>query len=275
MPNATPDRHSVRLRNLPLDADLRHTRQRKEASTFSEQRSRLALPGVLGAFLLLTLAISSCGDDDSAETAQSAAAKPGLDAARFSAEVNHPLVPLSTVRTTIFEGTEEGAAVRAVSRVLHQPAKVSGVAVTAVDVREFEDGELVEHTRDYYAVDQDGAVRYMGEAVEDIEDGKVVGHEGQWLAGKGDAKPGIFMPADPKVGDSFEQERAPGVAEDRSDVVAVGLNVTTPAGRFDDCIKTKDFAPLDKNTEFKYYCGGVGLVREESPDARSDLVRYR
>jgi hypothetical protein len=188
--------------------------------------------------------------------------------------VNHPLVPLKTVRTTVFEGTEEGAAVRAVSRVLDGTAKVSGVPVTAVDVREFEDGELVEHTRDYYASDETGAVRYMGESVEDIENGKVVGHEGQWLAGKGDAKPGIFMPADPKVGDAFEQERAPGVAQDRSEVVAVGLSVTTPAGRFDDCIKTKDFAPLDKNTEFKYYCARVGLVREQAPKARLDLVRY-
>jgi len=234
----------------------------------------LALLGVLGTVWLVSLAPSSCGDDDD-ETAQSAAAKPALDPAQFSAEVDNPLVPLTTVRTTTFEGTEDEAHVRAQSRVLDKPGQVSGVPVTVVDVREFEDGELVEHTRDYYASDETGGVRYMGEAVEDIEGGKVVGHEGQWLAGQGNAKPGIFMPADPKVGDSFEQERTPGVAEDRSKVVAVGLTVTTPAGRFDDCIKTKDFAPLDKNTEFKYYCAGVGLVREQSPDARLDLVRYR
>jgi hypothetical protein len=235
----------------------------------------LALLSVLGACWLLTLALSACGDDDDEETAQSRAATPALDPAQFTAKVDHPLVPLTTVSTTVFQGTEEGATVRAVSRVLDRTVRVSGVPVTAVDVREFQDGELVEHTRDYYALDQNGAVRYMGESVEDIENGKVVGHEGQWLAGRAGAKPGIFMPADPKVGDKFEQERAPGVAEDRSEVVAVGLKVTTPAGRFDHCIKTKDFAPLDKNTEFKYYCAGVGLVREQAPKARLDLVRYR
>ena len=224
--------------------------------------------------MLLTIAVSSCGDDDAEDATQAGAAKPALDPGEFSAKVDHPLVPLASVRTTVFEGTEEGAKVRAVSRVLDGTTDVSGVPVTVVDVREFEDGELVEHTRDYYASDQAGAVRYMGEAVEDIEDGKVVGHEGQWLAGKGNAKPGIFMPTDPKVGDSFEQERAPGVAEDRSEVVAVGLSVTTPAGHFDECIKTKDFAPLDKNTEFKYYCAGVGLVREQAPRVRLNLVRY-
>jgi hypothetical protein len=236
----------------------------------------LALLGVFGALTLLTLPVSACGGDgDDEETEQASAANPALDAAQFSARVDHPLVPLSTVRATVLEGSEEQAEVRAVSRVLDRTGQVSGVPVTVVDVREFEDGELVEHTEDYYAQHADGGVRYMGEAVDDIEDGKVVGHEGQWLAGKGKAKPGLFMPPDPQVGDAFEQERAPGVAEDRSEVVAVGLKVTTPAGRFDDCIKTKDFAPLDKNTEFKYYCAGVGLVREQFPEGRLDLVRYR
>jgi hypothetical protein len=235
----------------------------------------LALLGVLGAFFLLTLAVSSCGDDDEESERSAVAAGPALDSSQFSATVDNSLFPLATIRATLFEGTEGDAEIRSESRVLERTGRVSGVPVTVVDVREYEDGELVEHTRDYYAQHTDGGVRYMGEAVDDIEDGKVVGHEGQWLAGKGNAKPGVFMPADPKVGDAFKQERAPGVAEDRSEVVAVGLNVTTPAGRFDDCIKTKDFAPLDKNTEFKYYCAGVGLVREQFAEGRLDLVRYR
>jgi hypothetical protein len=235
----------------------------------------LALLGVLGAFFVLTLAVSSCGDDDEESEPSAVAAGPALDSSQFSATVDNSLFPLATIRATLFEGTEGDAEIRSESRVLERTGRVSGVPVTVVDVREYEDGELVEHTRDYYAQHTDGSVRYMGEAVDDIEDGKVVGHEGQWLAGKGNAKPGVFMPADPKVGDAFKQERAPGVAEDRSEVVAVGLNVTTPAGRFDDCIKTKDFAPLDKNTEFKYYCAGVGLVREQFPEGRLDLVRYR
>ncbi len=83
------------------------------------------------------------------------------------------------------------------------------------------------------------------------------------------------MPAEPKVGLTFEQERAPGVAEDRSTVVAVGVDVTTPAGELTDCIKTEDVAPLDKITEFKFYCPEVGLVREERESVRFDLVRYR
>jgi hypothetical protein len=83
------------------------------------------------------------------------------------------------------------------------------------------------------------------------------------------------MPADPKVGRSFEQERAPGVAEDRSKVVAVDVERRTPAGRFGGCIKTEDYAPLDRRTEFKYYCRGVGLVREEGKASHLDLVERR
>src|SRR5918999_572538 len=161
---------------------------------------------------------------------------------KYTAKVDHPLVPLTTVRHTVFTGFEGDTRTRVVSRVLKKTRRVAGVRVATVDV---------------------------------IENGKVVGHEGQWFAGKNGAKPGLFMPAKPKVGKVFEQERAPGVAEDRSKVVAVGLEVATAAGQFDKCIKTRDFAPLDKTTEFKFYCAGVGLVREKPADGRLDLVRYR
>jgi len=101
------------------------------------------------------------------------------------------------------------------------------------------------------------------------------GHEGQWLAGEGNAHPGLYLPANPVVGQEFAQEQAPGVAEDRSTILVVGADVTTPAGKFTGCIRVKDFAPLSKTEEFKFYCPKVGIVREEeSANATSDLVRY-
>ena len=57
-------------------------------------------------------------------------------------------------------------------------------------------------------------------------------------------------------------------------MVAVGVDVTTPAGSFSDCIKTKDYAPLDDITEFKHYCPEVGLVKEEAPGVLLELVRF-
>jgi hypothetical protein len=143
-----------------------------------------------------------------------------------------------------------------------------------MDVREYESGDLVEHTFDFYAQRKDGSVWYFGEPVDDYRGGQVSGHGGQWLAGEANARPGLFMPASPKVGQTFQQERAPDVAEDRSQVMKTGLSVTTPAGSFSKCIKTKDVAPLDDVTEYKYYCPGSGLVREDVPQGRVQLVSY-
>jgi hypothetical protein len=128
---------------------------------------------------------------------------------------------------------------------------------------------------DYYAQHQDGTVYYMGERVDDYEDGEVVGHSGQWLAGEDGARAGVFMPEDPQVGNAFAQERAPGVAEDESQVMKVDQNVTTTGGDFSGCIKTEDYDPIGKVREFKVYCPGVGLVREEFENGGFlDLISY-
>jgi hypothetical protein len=241
------------------------------------------------ALLALALAAAACGGDDDSSTAEDTGTTteaaqgttPTADAAGCSAEVDHPLVPLSSVRLWVFRGSEKdpetGETIQSSGemRVLDESAEVGGFQVAVVEVKESEDGELVERTLDYYSQCEDGSVWYVGEKVDDYEDGEIVGHDGQWQAGKDGAEPGLFMPADPKVGDRFEQERAPGVAEDRSTVVSAGVGVKTPAGSFDDCIKTKDFAPLDNSTEFKFYCSGVGLVREQRPGLLNNLVRYR
>ena len=204
----------------------------------------------------------------------------GSSAARLSPVVDHPLVPLSTVRLTIFAGRErdprsgEVTELRFSQRALRKTGRVGGERVAVVAVREYEDGQLVEATHDYYAQRPDGTVLYMGERVNDYEDGELVGHEGAWLAGRDGAMAGIFMPARPRMGDRFEQERVPGVAQDRSRVVGTGLEITTAAGHFSNCIKSRDYAPLDRSTELKFYCPGVGLVREQSAGSLIDLVRF-
>ena len=237
-------------------------------------RGRAAKRSFAAGMLLVALGTAACGGNGKKQAApQTPSATP--TPADYSATVNHKLVPLSTVKLTVFEGTEGGTRIRIESRVVDATATLAGVEVRAVEVKEYENGRYSERTLDYYAQHRDGSVWYFGERVEDIKDGKVAGHSGQWLAGVGNAQAGLFMPADPQVGQSFEQERAPGIAEDRSKVVEVGLKVTTAAGTFTDCIKTEDYAPLDKATEHKYYCPGVGLVREEAGSGtRVDLVSY-
>ena len=222
-----------------------------------------------------TALLAACGDGDGKQTPT-----PTLNPADFQAGVDNPFFPLSSLGLTVFEGEEpdpdtgETLQVRIEAKVLPDTDIVAGIEVTVVEDKAFENGELVESTLDYYAQHKDGTVYYLGERVDDYENGKVVGHAGRWLAGEGDNQPGIFMPAEPKLGDEFEQERAPGIAEDRSKVIAVDQTVTTRAGTFSGCIKTEDFNPLDNLTEFKYYCPNVGFVREDIENGQIDLVSY-
>jgi hypothetical protein len=209
-----------------------------------------------------------------------ALARDAVPAAAVSpASITNPYVAFASVRRSVItghEGNDEGKQVRtrSVAVVQDRTVLISGLRSAVVEVRDYEDGKLIEHTVDYYAQRPNGDVLYMGEDVNDIEDGKVVGHGGQWRAGRRGAKPGLFMPAHPRRGRTFRQERAPGVAEDESTIVGTGRTVTTPAGRFRACVKTRDYSPLDKAYEHKYYCRGVGLAREDVDGGRGLLASY-
>jgi hypothetical protein len=197
-------------------------------------------------------------------------------AGRYRDWVDHRLFPLRRVGTMIYRGREGDDSIRVESRVRSKRVRVAGVLATAVDVRERENGKLVERSTDYYAQDRAGNVWYLGERVDDIENGKVTGHDGQWIAGRKGARRGLFMPAAPKVGQSFRQTRAPGVSQDRSTVVAVDAEVTTRAGRFTGCLLTRDTdLRSSSRPERKYYCPDVGLVREQPSDGIVDLIRSR
>jgi hypothetical protein len=134
-------------------------------------------------------------------------------------------------------------------------------------VQEFEtvDGELAEISRNFIAICQPSRdAYYFGEQVDIYEDGRIVGHEGAWLAGRGGAEPGIIMPdAAFLLGSRYYQERAPGVAEDRAQHVAVDLEIDVPAGFMEDCVQVNETTPLEPGSvSTKIYCPGKGLVRD-------------
>ena len=227
----------------------------------------------------LLLAAAACGgDDDGGGNNGGGATAAGINAADFSRTVDNPLSPLSTLPQQVFEGEEldpetgETIATRVEVTVLDDEKTVAGVQVLVVRDDAYEDGELVESTLDYFAQHRDGSVYYFGEDVDNYEDGAVANHDGSWLAGEGENLPGVFMPAQPEVGQTFDQERAPGIAEDHSTVVAVGETVELESATYSGCIKTEDVNPLDGETEFKFYCPDVGFVREEFEGGYLELV---
>jgi hypothetical protein len=90
-----------------------------------------------------------------------------------------------------------------------------------------------------------------------FENGKLVGTEGSWRAGVAGAQPGIVMEANPKVGDSYNQENASGVAQDHAQVVSLNGN----ANGLQHLLVTLETSSLEPSaSENKYYEKEVGLV---------------
>lgn len=210
--------------------------------------------------------------------AQAQPATPAVDPSSFSTTVTNPYFPLPFGAVRIYEGEEtdpdtgETHTFRIEETVLTETSEVMGVPVVVLQVLEYEDGELVESTRDYHAQHEDGSVWYFGEDVDNIEDGAVVNHDGSWLAGEGENQASRFMPAEPHPFDTLAQEQAPGLAEDFSTIVQTGLPVQVAAGDFSGCLWTVDVNPLEVTSEFKHYCPGPGLVREENAAGVIELI---
>jgi len=156
--------------------------------------------------------------------------------------------------------------------VLSETKVVDGVETRIVEDREMKNGQLVELTRDYYAIDPaTNDVYYMGEDVDVYKNGKIVGHEGAWLSGVNGAKFGLMMPGTPKAGQKFYQEQAPRVAEDRAEILSITEKVTTPAGTFEKCVRAVDTSAIEKGLrDQKWYAPGIGLVK----DGKMVLVKY-
>jgi hypothetical protein len=86
-----------------------------------------------------------------------------------------------------------------------------------------------------------------------------------WLAGVNGARPGIMMPSNPQVGQTFYQEYAEGVAQDMSSVVALAQAIDVTAGKFSDTVTMEDCNPLDDaSKDEKVYVRDIGLAIDEA-----------
>ncbi len=163
------------------------------------------------------------------------------------------------------EGKEGSKKVELVVTVLNETKVVDGVETRILEERETADGNLVEVSRNFFAVgEKTRNVYYFGEEVDIYKKGKVVAHEGAWLSGVKGAKYGILVPGQIKVGDRYYSEKAPKVAMDRQENVSTDAVLETPAGKFEHCFKVKETTPLESGTEYKLYAPGIGLVQDGS-----------
>jgi hypothetical protein len=172
--------------------------------------------------------------------------------------VDNPWFPLPVGRHwTYREGT-----VRTVVTVSDQTKLLAdGVVARVVHDESRLHGAPVEITDDYYAQDAKGTVFYMGEATTAYEHGRPASTEGSWEAGVNGAKPGVIMPAHPKVGMRYRQEFSKGHAEDRARIVSLRERVKVPLRRYRHTLMTLETTPLEPDVlEAKFYARGVGVV---------------
>jgi hypothetical protein len=161
---------------------------------------------------------------------------------------------------------------RLIITVLDETRTVENIETRIVEERETEDGELVEVSRNFFAISRrTNSVFYFGEEVDIYENGRVVRHEGAWLSGVNGARYGLMMPGLPLLKARYYQEIAPRVALDRAEIASISDQLTVPAGRFSHVLRTIETTPLEPGArEAKYYAAGVGLLR----DGSLNLVSY-
>lgn len=190
---------------------------------------------------------------------------PDINPAAFpGGPVTNSYFSLPPGTTFFYVGQKDGVPNTNVTEVTCDTKVILGVTTTVVHDRAYDqDGKLVEDTFDWYAQDVAGNVWYFGEDTKELDPstGAVTSTEGSWEGGVGDADPGIIMEAQPRVGDSYYQEFARGVAEDQARVESVNASACIQQGCFDGLLLTKETTRLSPGeVENKYYKPGVGFI---------------
>ena len=148
--------------------------------------------------------------------------------------------------------------------VLDETRVVDGVTTRIVEEREEEHGQPIEISRNYFAIDlATKDVYYFGEDVDVFTDGRLTGHPGVWHSGSKEARFGLALPGEPRLGERYYQELAPGVAMDRGEIVGLDETVKTPAGTFEHCLHVRETTPLEADVGHKWYAPGIGLVKDD------------
>ena len=202
-----------------------------------------------------------------------------LDPADFSANITNPYWPMKPGTRWIYRNVETGSDSQDVVIVVTTATKKLANGVTARVVRDTASskGQIIEDTLDWYAQDSAGNVWYMGEDTAEFEKGKIVSRDGSWEAGVGGALPGIIVPAQPQVGQTYRQEYKKGEAEDNGEVLATTHRVEVKGGSFEDALVTMDTSTIEPDVvEYKFYAPGIGplLALDVSGGAgREELVK--
>jgi hypothetical protein len=219
---------------------------------------------------------TSINSDGDTTAFSAVATQPTFAASNFSnsLNINNPYFPVVPGSKRVYESrvvdevTGEVINQKTVVEVGTQTRTITGVQVRVVRDRVFENGLLIEDTRDFHAQDNKGNVWYFGEDVINIEYDDA-GHEigrnnhGSWIAGVDNAVAGIVMEAKPRVGHRYFQEFAPGNVLDHGEGLATNETATVSVGTYTKVFRTEEATVVEPfSLAEKLYAPGVGTIVE-------------
>ncbi|MBI3780622.1 MAG: hypothetical protein HY278_06160 [candidate division NC10 bacterium] len=184
-----------------------------------------------------------------------------------STHIDNEWFPLKPGTRFVYEGftIEDGKRLphRVVFTVTDLTKVIGGVrAVVGYDL-DYSAGQLAEKEIIFFAQDNGGTVWHLGQYPEVYENGKFV-EAPAWIHGIQDAKAGIVMKAEPRLGTpSYSQGLALAVNwTDRGVVYQVGQKACVPLKCYEDVLVIDESSREEPGAHhLKYYARGVGNVR--------------
>lgn len=232
----------------------------------------LATINVTGCIQPITAPTTLLPDATPTALPQAASAAPHFGT---STTIDNPLLPVSDYTQTITLGTEEGKPDRVETTRLPEPKMIEfngqQVEATVLQVLDCIDTDVAEIAYEYYAQADDGGVYFLGEAVDNYEEGQVVDQEGSWLAGQNGALPILIMLADPVIGLLFSAPGDTTAPIHRIEIVALDQQANTPDGATTQGVQVKTTLS-DGSVDSLTYVTDFGLVASQNDEETLQLV---
>ena len=188
--------------------------------------------------------------------------------------ITNLLHPTSRIDQAIYGGQVDGKPFRTEVTLMPGtrpiPSRGTTVDTRIIQYVAYLDGRIHEVAIDWYAQADDGSVWYFGEDVFNFEDGRVADTKGTWVAS--DKTPAaMIMPAQPRTGDVYRPENAPGIAFEEVRVDKVGQEVAGPSGKISGAIEVSELH-MDGTREGKVFAPGYGEFSTGNPGGDLEAV---
>lgn len=219
---------------------------------------------------------------DTADTTSSSVQKPTSTTAATGATTSAPAGPTNPLfpLNPGFQSVRQGAVTKGSRRLAHRlvftvtdvSKEIQGVRTLAAVDQDFDGGELAEQSLDFFAIDPQGSVLYLGSYTETYEGGQFVNATDAWLGGVKGAKAGVLLPGKPVAGSpSYTQAVVPGEGAATAKVVKTGQRKCVPFRCFNDVVILEE-----DGSEHKYFAPGAGGILTEplsgDPQETEELV---